>query len=247
MINPPVWVAHITHVWPSVRGNQALQNQHGCPSTPIQFVATFPFLKQVSVFVPFHGRTRVSFGRTVQPNRVSNGYCKKVAPHLALRYRKSWSSCEAQNSHSIWALNFSTTARKPPLTNTSQVTVYTLFYLSVLQYWSYGDGSEFYHMRGKITEYRLAETEGIFFLITWALLVIKRAWLLDADWAILLFAARIYWLQCNWMKPCNVDNCILWIKCWLNLFKSYVCVVALKGLYRADILRKCNFLKYFSI
>ena len=188
MINPPVWVAHITHVWPSVRGNQVLQTQQGCPSTRIKF----PFLKQFSVFIPFHGRTRVSIGRTVQPNRVSNGYCKKVAPHLALRYRKSWSSCEAQNSHSIWALNFSTTARKPPLTNTSQVTVYTLFYLSVLQYWSYGDGSEFYHMRGKITECRLAGTEGIFFLITRALLIIKRAWLLDADWAILLFAARIY-------------------------------------------------------
>ena len=76
------------------------------------------------------------------------------------------------------------------------------FILSVLQYWSFDDSSEFYHMRGKITECRFAETESIFFLITWALLVIKRAWLLDADWAILLFAARIYWLQCNWMKPC---------------------------------------------
>ena len=32
-----------------------------------------------------------------------------------------------------------------------------------------------YHMQGKITECWLAETEGIFFLI-------KRAWLLDADW-----------------------------------------------------------------
>ena len=123
MINPPVWVAHITHVWSSVRGNQVLQTQQGCPSTQIQFVATYPFLKKFSVFVPFHGRTRVSIGRTVQLYRVSNGYCKKVAPHLALRYRKSWSSCEAQNSHSIWALNFSTTARKPPLTNTFQVRV----------------------------------------------------------------------------------------------------------------------------
>ena len=123
MINPSVWVAHITHVWPSVRGNQVLQTQPGCPWTQRQFVATSPFFKQVSVFVPFHGRTRVSVGRTVQQNRVSNGYCKKVAPHLALRYRKSWSSCEAQNSHSIWALNFSTTARKPPLTNTFQVRV----------------------------------------------------------------------------------------------------------------------------
>ena len=39
-----------------------------------------------------------------------------------------------------------------------------------------------YHMRGKITERWLAEKEGIFFLITRALLVIKRAWLLDVDW-----------------------------------------------------------------
>ena len=38
------------------------------------------------------------------------------------------------------------------------------FILSVLQYWSYGDGSEFYHMRGKITKSRLAETEDIFSL-----------------------------------------------------------------------------------
>ena len=37
-------------------------------------------------------------------------------------------------------------------------------------------------MRGKITKRWLAEKEGIFFLITRALLVIKRAWLLDADW-----------------------------------------------------------------
>ena len=37
-------------------------------------------------------------------------------------------------------------------------------------------------MRGKITECWLAEKEGIFFLITRALLLIKRAWLLDADW-----------------------------------------------------------------
>ena len=37
-------------------------------------------------------------------------------------------------------------------------------------------------MQGKITECWLAETEGIFFLIKRALLVIKRAWLLDADW-----------------------------------------------------------------
>ena len=123
MINPPVWVAHITHVWSGVRGNQVLQTQHGCPWTQIQFVATSPFFKQVSVFVPFHGRTRVSVGRTVQLYRVSNGYLKKVAPHLSLRYRKFWSSCEAQNSHRIWALNFSTTARKPPLTNTFQVRV----------------------------------------------------------------------------------------------------------------------------
>ena len=60
------------------------------------------------------------------------------------------------------------------------------FILSVLQYWSFDDSSEFYYMRGKITECRFAETE----------------MLIDADWAILLFAARIYWLQCNWMKPC---------------------------------------------
>ena len=40
----------------------------------------------------------------------------------------------------------------------------------------------FNHMWGKIIEYWLAETEGIFFLITRALLVIKRAWLRDADW-----------------------------------------------------------------
>ena len=39
-----------------------------------------------------------------------------------------------------------------------------------------------YHMQGKITECWLAGTEGIFFLIKRALLVIKRAWLLDADW-----------------------------------------------------------------
>ena len=37
-------------------------------------------------------------------------------------------------------------------------------------------------MRIKITERWLAEKEGIFFLITRALLVIKRAWLLAADW-----------------------------------------------------------------
>ena len=71
------------------------------------------------------------------------------------------------------------------------------FILSVLQYWSYGDGSEFYHMRSKIAEYRLAETESIFFLITWALLnnVIKRAWLLDADWAICCL--RQGFIDCN--------------------------------------------------
>jgi len=38
-----------------------------------------------------------------------------------------------------------------------------------------------YHIPGKITECWLAEREGIFFFIT-GLLVIKRAWLLDADW-----------------------------------------------------------------
>ena len=36
------------------------------------------------------------------------------------------------------------------------------FILGVLQYWSYGDGSELYHMRGKITKWGLAEKEGIF-------------------------------------------------------------------------------------
>ena len=40
----------------------------------------------------------------------------------------------------------------------------------------------FYHIQGKITESWLAETKGIFFLIMRALLVIKRAWLLNADW-----------------------------------------------------------------
>ena len=138
MTNPPVWVAHITHVWSSVRGNQVLQTQQGCPSTQIQFVATYPFLKKFSVFVPFHGRTRVSFGRTVQLYRVSNGYCKKVAPHRDLPQRKSWSTCEAQNSLSIWALNFSTTARNLLLSNTFLVTVLTLFYFkcsTVLVIW----------------------------------------------------------------------------------------------------------------
>ena len=118
MTNPPVWVAHITHVWSGVRGNQVLQMQQGCPSTQIQFVSTYAFLKMFSVFVPFHGRMRVSIGRTVQLYRVSNGYCKKVAPHRDLPQRKSWSTCEAQNSLSIWALNFSTTARNLPLSNT---------------------------------------------------------------------------------------------------------------------------------
>ena len=44
------------------------------------------------------------------------------------------------------------------------------------------------------------------FWITKALLVIKRAWLLD--WVFLLFAATIYWLQFNTMKQCNTINCI---------------------------------------
>ena len=53
-----------------------------------------------------------------------------------------------------------------------------------------------YHMRGEITEYWLTETEDIFFfLIIRALLVIKRAWLLDADWTFLLFVATIYWFS----------------------------------------------------
>ena len=44
------------------------------------------------------------------------------------------------------------------------------------------------------------------FWITRALLVIKRAWLLD--WVFLLFAATIYWLQFNRMKQCNAISCI---------------------------------------
>ena len=44
------------------------------------------------------------------------------------------------------------------------------------------------------------------FWITKALLVIKRAWLLD--WVFLLFAATIYWLQFDTMKQCNTINCI---------------------------------------
>ena len=39
-----------------------------------------------------------------------------------------------------------------------------------------------YHIRGKITKCCLAETEGIFFLITRVVLVIKRARLVDPDW-----------------------------------------------------------------
>ena len=104
------------------------------------------------------------------------------------------------------------------------------FILSVLQYWTFDDGSEFYHMRGKITECRFAETESIFFLITWALLVIKRAWLLDTD-------LRQGFIDCNvteWSHACNIDNCILWIKCWLNLFKSYVFFDICGGIERAS-------------
>ena len=40
----------------------------------------------------------------------------------------------------------------------------------------------YYHVRGKITGPCLAEKEVIFFLITRALLVIKKVWSLDADW-----------------------------------------------------------------
>ena len=40
---------------------------------------------------------------------------------------------------------------------------------------------------------------------------------------LLLFAVTIYWLQYNWMKPCNVVHCILKIKCSLNLSVSYIC------------------------
>ena len=46
-------------------------------------------------------------------------------------------------------------------------------------------------MQGKITECWLAETEGIFPLIKRALLVIKRAWLHDADW---LSTPALNWL-----------------------------------------------------
>ena len=44
------------------------------------------------------------------------------------------------------------------------------------------------------------------FWITRALLVIKRAWLLD--WVFLLFAATMYWLKFNRMKQCNAISCI---------------------------------------
>ena len=111
------------------------------------------------------------------------------------------------------------------------------FILSVLQYWSYGDGSEFYHMRGKITKSRLAET-GHFFLITRALLVIKRK-----------IEAKIYWLQCNWIKPCNIDNCtcILRIKCSLNPFNSYVCFDICSGIERDSWRGHCAQMKFLQI
>ena len=54
------------------------------------------------------------------------------------------------------------------------------------------------------------------------------------------------------MKLCNVVNCILRIKCSLNLLVSYVCfdinfVVAFKGLHCADIVCECNSLKNFAL
>ena len=57
-----------------------------------------------------------------------------------------------------------------------------------------GKDNQYYRIRAKITECWLAETEGIFFLITRALLVIKRAWLLDADW---LSTPALSWLPAS--------------------------------------------------
>ena len=61
--------------------------------------------------------------------------------------------------------------------------------------------NHYYHMRKIFIESWLAETEGIFLnhegtfgnqegMIT--------------DWSFWLFAATIYWLQFNWMRPYNV-------------------------------------------
>ena len=62
---------------------------------------------------------------------------------------------------------------------------------------------------------------------------------LDADWVFLLLVATSYWLQFNWMKPCDVGNCTFRIKCSLNLLVSYICFDISSSIERAKSCRHC--------
>ena len=87
---------------------------------------------------------------------------------------------------------------------------------------------------------------------TRALLVIKRAWLLkaDFDWACLLFAATIYGLQFNydWSHVKFLTEFLKWIVHWITWSVTFVLTFleALKGPHRADIVCECNSLKNFA-
>ena len=59
----------------------------------------------------------------------------------------------------------------------------------------------------------------------------------DVDWVFLLLAATGYWLQFNWMKPCDVGNCTFRIKCSLNLLVSYICFDISSSIERAKSCR----------
>ena len=63
-----------------------------------------------------------------------------------------------------------------------------------------------YYIRGKTTERWLVETESIFFLITRALLVIKRAWLLDPDWLSARRLHRVGFLLETSFELCDSGN-----------------------------------------
>ena len=57
---------------------------------------------------------------------------------------------------------------------------------------------------------------------------------INTFWTFLLFAATIDRLQFNWIKPCNVVNCTLRIKCSLDLLVSYVCFDICGGIEKAS-------------
>ena len=67
-------------------------------------------------------------------------------------------------------------------------------------------------------------------------MVIKTARLLDAYKTLSLFAEKMYRLQFNGVKLCNVVACILRIKCPLSLSVSYVCF----DIERASTLKEPN-------